>query len=299
MKILVIFSFYLISGPGSCFSVIGYPEGSVMIYCSHKEDGGINKYFCKSWSSYDPCCSGPNTVSGDLGETGTISRSYPDEFRRNTKLFYKWTGEHFTEVIRTSETQRGRFSISDDRRSKVLSVRISDVREDDGGVYFCGAEDGMGSFSYNSFFTEVRLQVSAFSMIITACVCVALLLIGGSALIYYKLRCEKTPESFFIRKQSRANEMMESVYENDPLGNQNKIVMGQVYHNVKLNISELDSVYQSLDPGMVSDAAGRSFEFKQLRLLPEKQGPTKPERRGETDAQKPAHYRQQQALVYY
>ncbi|XP_037399250.1 uncharacterized protein LOC119264708 [Pygocentrus nattereri] len=46
-----------------------------------------------------------------------------------------------------------------DRRSKVLSVRISDVREDDGGVYFCGAGIGTTSVIYSSFFTEIQLQV--------------------------------------------------------------------------------------------------------------------------------------------
>ncbi|XP_037399074.1 CMRF35-like molecule 8 [Pygocentrus nattereri] len=187
----------------------------------------------------DPCCLSPNTVAGYLGETVTISCSYPEEFERNTKLFYKWTGEDFLEVIDTTVTLMDRFSISDDRRSKVLRVRISDVREDDGGVYYCGAEERMGSISYKSFFTEIQLQVSegkettatasttasvrttatgktpaafeehfTFSMIITACACVALLLIGGSAITYYKLRCEKTQESSFIRKRSGTNEMV-------------------------------------------------------------------------------------------
>ncbi|KAL6482413.1 hypothetical protein MHYP_G00104930 [Metynnis hypsauchen] len=179
MKILIIFTLYLISGPGSCITVIGYPEGSVMIYCNHKEGGGINRnlsvqdsglYQCgenRTWNrkmnltvKEDPCCLGPRTVSGYLGETVNMSCSYPEAFKRNIKLIYKWTEEDFIEVMDTTETQRGRFSISDDRRSKVLRVRISDVREDDGGVYVCGAEDEMGSFSYNSFFSETQLQVS-------------------------------------------------------------------------------------------------------------------------------------------
>ena len=99
-------------------------------------------------------------MAGYLGETVTISCSYPEQFETKFKLFYKRTGEDFTEVIQSRETQRDRFSISDDRSSKVLSVRISDVREDDGGVYLCGASDGENSISYNSFFTEIQLQVS-------------------------------------------------------------------------------------------------------------------------------------------
>ncbi|KAL6482381.1 hypothetical protein MHYP_G00104610 [Metynnis hypsauchen] len=65
-------------------------------------------------------------------------------------------------MIRISETQKDRFSISDDIRSKVLTVRISDVREDDGGVYYCGVGRGGGeSVSYHSLYSEIQLQVTA------------------------------------------------------------------------------------------------------------------------------------------
>ncbi|KAL6482386.1 hypothetical protein MHYP_G00104660 [Metynnis hypsauchen] len=220
MKIFLIFTLYLISGPVSCFNVIGYPGGSVGIFCKHEEYGWKPKYFCKkpsdqcvyvnqipnTWShegrlslrvssedllviyrnlslqdagSYqcgetgvwnhdvnlkvneNPCCLGSNTVSGYLGETVTISCSYPEEFETNYKFLLKQAGQSFTEVIRTTETQRGRFSISDDRRSKVLSVRISDVREDDGGVYYCGVSDGGQWFSSYSLYSETQLQVTA------------------------------------------------------------------------------------------------------------------------------------------
>ncbi|KAL7845187.1 hypothetical protein AOLI_G00233790 [Acnodon oligacanthus] len=109
----------------------------------------------------DPCCSGSNTVSGYLGETVTISCSYPEEFERNIKMFYKVDGQDFTEVMRTIKSQSGRFSISDDGSSKVLSVRIRDVREDDGGVYFCGVGSVEESISYNSLYRETVLQVTA------------------------------------------------------------------------------------------------------------------------------------------
>ncbi|KAL7845214.1 hypothetical protein AOLI_G00234060, partial [Acnodon oligacanthus] len=140
----------------------------------------------------DPCCLGPKTVTGYLGKTVTISCSYPEQFEKKTKYFYKLQREYITSVIRTSETQRGRFSISDDRSSKVVSVRISDVTEDDGGVYYCGVWNNGQSVSYKSLYTEIQLQVTDFSVIISVCVCVALLLTGGSALIIYKLRHKRT-----------------------------------------------------------------------------------------------------------
>ncbi|KAL6482368.1 hypothetical protein MHYP_G00104480 [Metynnis hypsauchen] len=319
MKILLVFTLCLISGPVSCFDVIGYSGGSVMIHCKNKQYGVINKYFCKEkpnqtpkqcvneriqdkWShkdrlslrdssevftviyrqlslqdagSYrcgetgvwshdmnlevktDPCCLGSNTVSGYLGETVTINCSYPEEVKSNYQFLFKQDGQGFTEVNRTSETRSSRFSISDDKSSAVLSVRISDVREDDGGVYYCGSWIGEQSVSYYSLYSETRLQITggpssattptsapagatsdkhitketspspkqpptggpssatrptkaptgatsdkhttpapdSSVIIIPVCVCVALLLIGGSAIICYKLRCTKTQGS--------------------------------------------------------------------------------------------------------
>ncbi|KAL7845188.1 hypothetical protein AOLI_G00233800 [Acnodon oligacanthus] len=152
----------------------------------------------------DPCCTGKKTLTGHLGKTVTISCSYPEEikedseeFEDSAKFFEKLDGQHFTEVIRTTETQKGRFSISDDRRSKVLRLSISDVREDDGGVYLCGVERG----DYEAFFAEIQLQVTApnSSVFTKLFSCVALLLIGGSALVIYtvirKKRRGSTPSS--------------------------------------------------------------------------------------------------------
>ncbi|KAL6482361.1 hypothetical protein MHYP_G00104410 [Metynnis hypsauchen] len=178
----------------------------------------------------DPCCLGPRTVSGYLGETVTISCSYPEEILSHTKNFYK-IHDHIPTIIDTTETQRGRFSISDDRRSKVLSVRISDVREDDGGVYYCGVWNEGESVGYRSLYTETQLQVtetsldtvdrttaksgstthtnpSGFTITITVCVGVALLLllIGGLALMFR--RCLQTKgSSSNSREEGRAAEV--------------------------------------------------------------------------------------------
>ncbi|KAL7851968.1 hypothetical protein SRHO_G00177530 [Serrasalmus rhombeus] len=262
MKILFVFTLHLISGPVSCFDVIGYPQGAVIIFCSHRLRGEF-KYFCEEkpqkcaymrshtpytqdqkyrftvhdstgglmviyrnlslqdagsyqcgetgmWENYvnlkmnsDPCCLGSNTVAGYLGETVTINCSYPEDFKRSTKLLFKQDGQDFEIVIDTTVTQKGRFSMSEDRRSKVLSVGISDVREADGGLYYCGVWRGGESVSYLSLYTETQLQVNAiyrtsttapttvkssktFSspVIISISVCVVLLLIGGLALIF-------------------------------------------------------------------------------------------------------------------
>lgn len=98
---------------------------------------------------------------GSLGGNITIICCYPKEFERQDKLFYKKSGEGFTEVARSSGLQSGRFSISvDRRRSKFFSVTIKNVREDDGGIYFCAGNEQVPYVSYVSFFTEIQLQVA-------------------------------------------------------------------------------------------------------------------------------------------
>uniref|UniRef100_A0AAR2KPA9 Immunoglobulin domain-containing protein n=1 Tax=Pygocentrus nattereri TaxID=42514 RepID=A0AAR2KPA9_PYGNA len=208
----------------------------------------------------DPCCLGPNTMTGYVGETITISFSYPEQFESHTKLFYKRDGLRFNIMIGTTETQRGRFYMSDNRESKVFSVRISNVTEDDGGVYYCGVWNEGESVSYQSLYTEIQLQVTEKSttetsgpathhsghylITIPVCVCVVLLLIGGSALIFYKHRSVSTNTQ--IRTPNRAD----ADYENDPSRNQNNISMGPIYQSLDPKISQSDSVYQSLNPNI-------------------------------------------------
>uniref|UniRef100_A0A3B1JUY5 Ig-like domain-containing protein n=1 Tax=Astyanax mexicanus TaxID=7994 RepID=A0A3B1JUY5_ASTMX len=133
------------------------------------------------------------TVIGYPGETVTISCSYPEEFQTNTKIFYKQSSPYFFEVISTTESQKGRFSISEDRRSRVISVRISDVREDDGGVYYCGVRIGGNEVSYHLLYTEIHLQVSGekhkllLQIMKLCCICVRVSLCKGICVLVFFL----------------------------------------------------------------------------------------------------------------
>ncbi|XP_056128060.1 polymeric immunoglobulin receptor-like [Rhinichthys klamathensis goyatoka] len=77
-----------------------------------------------------------------------------------------------------------RFSFSDEASTGVFTVNITDLREEDSGIYWCGAH----------ITTKVNLEVKKnFSArIVISCVCVSLLLIGASVLLLYKLRYIKT-----------------------------------------------------------------------------------------------------------
>ncbi|KAL6482373.1 hypothetical protein MHYP_G00104530 [Metynnis hypsauchen] len=156
MKILLVFTLYLISG-----LTVTYRQLSLQDAGSYQcGEAGVWNHTVNLIVNSDPCCLGPKTVSGYLGETVTISCSYPEEFKTNAKYFFKQNRQYFTEKIRNSKTQRSRFSISDDRISNILSVNISDVREDDGGVYYCAVGTGGVSVSYYSLYSEIQLQVT-------------------------------------------------------------------------------------------------------------------------------------------
>ncbi|RXN09881.1 polymeric immunoglobulin receptor-like protein [Labeo rohita] len=76
-----------------------------------------------------------------------------------------------------------RFSFSDEASTGVFTVNITDLREEDSGIYWCGAQ----------VIRKVHLNVSKekdrnFSMVIVISVCVNLLLIGGFTLTVWKLR---------------------------------------------------------------------------------------------------------------
>ncbi|XP_072513077.1 uncharacterized protein [Salminus brasiliensis] len=275
----------------SRFSLMDNPAGALTATIRHLSSQDSGLYRCAesgAWSydvnlvvKEDPCCLRSKTVTGYRGETVTISCSYPEELPTKTKFLYKQYGQLYREVIRSSDSQKDRFSISDDKSSKVVSVRISDVREEDGGVYSCAVGARREPVSYYTRYTEIQLQVSDKSttqmttqtsvtdqpeimststaqyapgfyiiiiiiIIITVSVCVGLLLIGGLTMSFYKLGCTRTQDSISSDMQTRRNTADEN-NENDPPQNQN-IAVDSVYHNVNLKTNQSDSVYQSLNP---------------------------------------------------
>uniref|UniRef100_A0A8C1KK33 Ig-like domain-containing protein n=1 Tax=Cyprinus carpio TaxID=7962 RepID=A0A8C1KK33_CYPCA len=77
-----------------------------------------------------------------------------------------------------------RFSFSDEASTGVFTVNITDLREEDSGIYWCGAH----------VIIKVNLEVNkgVSGRITVSCVCVTLLLMGASVLLLYKLGYIKT-----------------------------------------------------------------------------------------------------------
>ncbi|XP_036412933.1 CMRF35-like molecule 8 [Colossoma macropomum] len=241
----------------------------------------------------DPCCLGPRTVFGHLGETFTISCSYPEQFERHSKYFYKLDGHRIPTMIDTTETQRGRFSISDDRSSKVVSVRISDVREDDGGVYYCAVLSGGDSVSYYSLYTETQLQVteksttgtpdSTNTIIVCVCVALLLLLIGGlispAVCDYEEIKDRKpqsdsksTPRYAAVQPPTISSDPLNSVYATARHPTVPSDPPNPVYATAQLPTipsDPLNSVYATAQhPTVPSDPPNLVYATAQLPTIP-------------------------------
>ncbi|KAB5546121.1 hypothetical protein PHYPO_G00068480 [Pangasianodon hypophthalmus] len=197
----------------------------VMIRKLKPQDAGMYRFGVEDQSNYtvnlkvrnDASCGVPKIMNANLGQNITVTCNYPGEYGKNNKYVITLDDETQIKPIIDTQTisEKSRFSISDDRSAKVLSVNISDVRETDGVFYLFGVWNKGASVGYYSYFTEIQLHVtgtymttsaaqreipsgaeySNSSAIISVCVCVALLLIGGLALMIYKLRCKRTHDS--------------------------------------------------------------------------------------------------------
>ncbi|XP_017539575.2 uncharacterized protein LOC108412165 isoform X1 [Pygocentrus nattereri] len=199
----------------------------------------------------DSCCGGITKTNAYLGETANFDCNHPDEFKMKSKYLINLNDQHtIRRIICTGQAsqkkQKDRFSISDDRSSNVFSVNISDVTEDDGGVYLCGVWKNQKSVGYYSYFREIQLKVSApGSSIITVCVCGTLLLIGGAALIFYRRRNHMIQDSASTGQRTDKNNEDDD-YENVSHGNRYNISMGPVHQSPNPNIADL--VYEDPDP---------------------------------------------------
>ncbi|XP_060751160.1 uncharacterized protein LOC132862851 [Tachysurus vachellii] len=207
----------------------------------------------------------PKIINAYLGQNITITCNYPGEYERNTKYVDTVDDDIKIKSILDTNTkfQNGRFSISDDRSAKVLSVNISDVRETDEGFYLFNLWNGKGSVSYYIYFTQVWLHVTELStkiptttttktttdtdlmtsaalietpsavcstssiiiiIIISVCVFETLLLIGGCGLMIYKVRQKRTQENTAFK--SKENKQLTPDYNTDS---------ASVYENIKMS----------------------------------------------------------------
>ncbi|XP_066510976.1 uncharacterized protein [Hoplias malabaricus] len=200
----------------------------------------------------DACCGRKERKPVFLGENVTLSFNYLPEFTHNSKYLISFNDQTILKVLiytdkDSQKEQRNRFSMFDDRTSKVVRVELSDVRKEDGVVYSFGAMKTDESLVYYSYFKNIQLQVTekttalpespgattftpaatdtttstspsstsdeelltgSVSVTFTVCVCVTLLLIGGIALTL-KLRNTKRNDSDSTSHNTESNKANE------------------------------------------------------------------------------------------
>ncbi|XP_057187518.1 uncharacterized protein LOC130552877 [Triplophysa rosa] len=232
MNILLIFTFFIISGAVRCFDVIGYSGGRVLVNSHKLWHTGYKQYlykkhrdvlnilienikhykwikerrftlFCNEnghfmifmrdvntqdsgtyrigvdghWSidmslkvKEDSCCGASQRVMVNTGQTANFTCQYSQDYKTDEKMIFK-EGEKFIEMkdtdIWTERDQEGKFHISDDRDNYHFSVRITDVRSEDAGVYLCGVWLNEISYSY-SILTAVHLHIMSKVGVVTA-----------------------------------------------------------------------------------------------------------------------------------
>ncbi|XP_060793004.1 uncharacterized protein LOC132896283 isoform X1 [Neoarius graeffei] len=194
----------------------------VLIRKLKPQDAGTYRFGVEDQRNYtvsltvrnDASCGASKIMNANLDQNLTITCNYPGEYEKNNKYVIAMDDEaHVARIVDTQTTsENSRFSIFDDRSAKVISVNISNVRETDGIFYLFGVWNKLGYYCY---FAEIQLHVtgtymttsappseissgagcSSSTAIASVCVCVVLLLIGGFALIIYKLRCKRTQAS--------------------------------------------------------------------------------------------------------
>ncbi len=91
------------------------------------------------------------------GETATLSCEYSQNHVNDIKLLFKEEKDSI-ETIDSIRNKNRRFSISDDKHKNKLSVRITALTPDDGGVYLCGVWINRHSYSY-SIINTVHLHI--------------------------------------------------------------------------------------------------------------------------------------------
>ncbi|XP_048051680.1 polymeric immunoglobulin receptor-like isoform X1 [Megalobrama amblycephala] len=94
----------------------------------------------------DSCCKVSKRVMVNIGETATFSCEYSQNHINDPKIIFK-EGKDSIEMIYSTWKKEERFSVSNNRHN-LMTVRISAVRPDDGGVYLCGVSIREQSYNY-------------------------------------------------------------------------------------------------------------------------------------------------------
>ncbi|XP_048051279.1 CMRF35-like molecule 8 isoform X3 [Megalobrama amblycephala] len=105
----------------------------------------------------------PVTVTGHRGERVEIRCSYEPGYKSHSKYFCKGEciiGIKNIMVESGSKAKDERFSLTDDKKNRVFTVTITDLRTEDEGQYWCAVRRTLTSdLSLTDLYSEILLQV--------------------------------------------------------------------------------------------------------------------------------------------
>ncbi|XP_065146816.1 polymeric immunoglobulin receptor-like [Paramisgurnus dabryanus] len=149
------------------FTLFRYIDGNLMIYIRdlNTEDSGTYRIGVEGhWYNdmsldikENSCCEASQTVMVNTGVTANFRCQYSQDYNTNAKIIFK-EGKDSIDIIYSKWRKNERFSISDDRDKNLFSVKITDVRSEDAGVYLCGVWVYRDSYSY-SIITAVYMKI--------------------------------------------------------------------------------------------------------------------------------------------
>ncbi|XP_043970304.1 CMRF35-like molecule 8 isoform X2 [Gambusia affinis] len=107
----------------------------------------------------DRCCDNVNKIQSI--EEGSVTISCPYDSQSVNKLRFLCRGNRPSTclqqaVITSSNTQNGRFRLSDDRKSTIFTVTISSLTLEDSGSYLCGVQRNSGFDDFSAVELEVK-----------------------------------------------------------------------------------------------------------------------------------------------
>ncbi|XP_018545858.2 polymeric immunoglobulin receptor-like [Lates calcarifer] len=95
-------------------------------------------------------------AAGYKGREVTVSCPYEEGYTSHEKyLCRNDCAKNYDVMIKTSEGEKGRYSIHDDNKKQVFTVTISDLYPTDAGKYWCGVT----RFGMDPYTAEVKLEV--------------------------------------------------------------------------------------------------------------------------------------------
>ncbi|XP_032417720.1 polymeric immunoglobulin receptor-like, partial [Xiphophorus hellerii] len=126
---------------------------------------GVTRWFIDTYSEVklhikeDRCCDTVNKIQSIEEGSVTISCPYDSESVDKLKFFCRGNRPSTCRqqaVITSSNTQNGRFRLSDDRKSRIFTVTISSLTLEDSGSYLCGVQRNSGFDDFSAVELEVK-----------------------------------------------------------------------------------------------------------------------------------------------